>query len=51
MDNPINPLPVTELSEYEKLRISNIKEREEAMFASGFFEDINEYKRKIGFLS
>ena len=51
MDNPINPLPVTELSEYEKLRMSNIKEREEAMFASGFFEDINEYKRKIGFLS
>ena len=51
MDNPINPLPVTELSEYEKLRMSNIKEREEAMFASGFFEDINEYKRKISFLS
>ena len=51
MDNPICPFPVTELSEYEKLRMSNIKEKEAAIFSLGFFKDINEYKRKIRFLS
>ena len=48
MKTPIDPLPVTEVSEYEKLRMSNIKEREEAMLASEFFEDLNDYKRNIG---
>ena len=48
MDTPIQPLPEKELCEYEKLRESNIKERQEAMAASNFFEDINEYKTDIG---
>ena len=47
MNKPIDPLPVTGLCEYEKLRKSNIKEREEAMVAAGFF-DLN---RKIGLLT
>ena len=48
MNKPIDPLPVTGLCEYEKLRMSNIKEREEAMVAAGFFEDIKDLKRKMG---
>ena len=50
MNNPINPIPERELCEYEKLRMSNIEEREKAMAESGFFDDTNEYKRKIGML-
>ena len=48
MNNPIEPFPAGELCEYEKLRISNIQEREKAMAESGFFEDLNDYKRKVG---
>ena len=50
MNKPIDPLPVTGLCDYEKLIISNIKEREEAMVAAGFFEDMRDLKRKIGLL-
>ena len=48
MDTPVQPLPEKELCEYEKLRESNIKERQDAMAASNFFEDFNEYKNDIG---
>ena len=47
---PINPIPVRELCKYEKLRLSNIEEREKAMAESGFFDDMDDYKRKIGLL-
>ena len=40
MDRPIDPFPNQELCEYEKLREKNIKEREEAMAASGLFEKL-----------
>ena len=50
MKKPINPIPVRELCEYEKLRLSNIEEREKAMAESGFFDDMDDYKRKIGLL-
>lgn len=49
MNNPIQPLPERDLCEYEKLREKNIKEREEAMAACQFFEDMNDYKKEIGF--
>ena len=49
MATPINPLPETELCAYEKLREANIREREEAMKESGFFESLTEYKKEIGF--
>ena len=49
VNTPVQPLPERELCPYEKLRESNIKERQEAMEASGFFEDINNYKSEIGF--
>ena len=48
MNYPIDPIPERELCEYEKLRLSNIQEREKAMAESGFFDDINDFKRKIG---
>ena len=44
---PLDPLPVTELCAYEKLRESNIKEREEAMRQCGFFEDLEKAKNDI----
>ena len=47
-NTPISPLPEKDLCEYEKLREKNIKEREQAMLESGFFEDFNDYKKKIG---
>ena len=45
MNNPIAPIPAGELCEYEKLRISNIQERERAMAESGLFDDVNDYKK------
>ena len=36
---------------YEKLREKNIKEGEKAMFESGFFEDLDSYKKKMGLIS
>ena len=48
MKTPILPLPENELCDYEKIREGNIKEREEAMKESGFFEDLQKFKRKIG---
>ena len=50
MATPIDPLPEKELCEYEKLRNSNIREREKAMAESGFFDDLIDYKKKIGLL-
>ena len=48
MKTPLDPLPENELSDYEKLRDRNIKEREQAMIDSGFFEDLNAFKKEIG---
>ena len=50
MKRPINPLPESELCDYEKLREKNIKEREDAMRESGFYEGLLTYKRHIGLL-
>ena len=36
------------MCEYDKLLETNIKEREEAMEASQFFENLDSYKVKIG---
>ena len=47
---PLNALPERPLSEYEKIRESNIKEREDAMAKSGFFSDLLSYKKSIGFI-
>jgi hypothetical protein len=47
-NTPIRPFPEKELCDYEKFREKNIKEREQAMLESGFFEDFNDYKKKIG---
>ena len=49
MQHPVPPLPEKEMCEYEKLRENNIKEREKAMAESGYFEDLHNYKKKIGF--
>ena len=49
MQRPVMPLPVQELCEYEKVRVDNIKEREEAMANSGFFEKLMETKEEMGF--
>ena len=46
---PDLPLPDRELCQYEIVRNEIIKERQVAMRASGFFEDIDEYKNEIGF--
>lgn len=48
LNSPIDPFPEKELCEYEKLRERNIKEREQAMAESGFFEDLLDFKKKIG---
>ena len=45
---PLDPLPVRPLCEYEELREKNIKEREEAMAKSGFFDNLTSYKKEIG---
>ena len=41
-------VPIEALPEREKCD-KNIKERKEAMENSGFFEDLENYKKKIGF--
>ena len=48
MDTPVNRLPERELCAYEKIREDNIREREEAMAKSGFFETLTAYKKEIG---
>ena len=50
MEIPIKAFPKKELCDYEKLRIKNIQEREDAMVAAGFFNDLHVYKKKIGLL-
>ena len=37
------------MCEYEILRVGNIREREEAMAASKFFDNLISYKSEIGF--
>ena len=46
----IPPPQPSELSEYEKLRNRNIEKIKQAMKASGFFDDLHQYKKDIGFL-
>ena len=48
MKTPLGSLPEKELCEYEKIREGNIKERKQAMEESGFFEDLKQYKKKVG---
>ena len=48
MRTPLDPLLENELCEYEQMRDRNIKEREQAMIDSGFFEDLNAFKKEIG---
>lgn len=50
MEIPIKAFPKKELCEYEKLRLKNIQEREDAMVAAGFYDDLHAYKKKIGLL-
>lgn len=50
MNIPVTPNPETELSDYEKLRNSNIEERHQAMAESGYFVDLIDFKIKIGLL-
>ena len=47
---PLEPLPERELCPYEKVRENIIKERENAMIESGFFEDLLKAKKEMGFL-
>ena len=49
MAKPIDSLPVSEMCQYEKIRESIIKEREEAMAKCKFFENLSETKKEIGF--
>ena len=44
---PLQPLPERPLCEYEKIRENNIKEREDAMIAAGFYADLPEYKKDV----
>ena len=46
MKVPIEVPPVKEMSKYEKIRLNIIKEREQAMAESGFFDDLLRYKKK-----
>ena len=48
MKKLINLIPERELCEYEKLRMSNIEERENAMAECGFFDDLASFKSEIG---
>ena len=48
MDKPVNPLPAREMCLYERIREGNIKEREEAMAKSNFFEDLLDAKKDMG---
>ena len=50
MKKPLDPLPERELCDYEKLRESNINERQEAMAKCKFFQDLMEFKEEIGFI-
>ena len=50
MNTPVEPLPERALCAYEKLREKNIKEREDAMAESEFFENFNEFKIEIGLI-
>ena len=50
MKVPIEAPPVKEMSKYEKIRLNIIKEREQAMAESGFFDDLLQYKKSIGLL-
>ena len=49
MATPINCLPERDLCAYEKMREDKIREREEVMAKSGFFETLTAYKKEIGF--
>ena len=42
----MDSLPENETCDYENER--NIKERKQAMIYSGFFEDLNSFKKEIG---
>ena len=50
LKKPIPPIPVSERCPYEKVREQIIKERKDAMIESGFFDDLLNYKNKIGLL-
>ena len=50
METPIAAFPVKEKCEYEKLRDKIISERMQAMQEAGFFDDLNDYKQKIGMI-
>ena len=50
MNIPVAPNPQKELCDYEKLRNKNIEERQQAMADSGFFDDLLNFKVKIGLL-
>ena len=47
---PIDPFPEHELCAYEQLRENIIQEREKAMIECGFFEDLKNMKKDIGFV-
>ena len=49
MKLPIPPIPDRQLCPYEQLREDNIKEREDAMKKCGFFDDLKDTKKEIGF--
>ena len=51
LNKPLDPLPLRELCEHEKLRESIIKEREEAMAKCGFSQKLAECKKKIGLIN
>ena len=48
MSKPVDPLPIHEMCQYEKLRESRIKERETAMIESGFFDELMQMKKDFG---
>ena len=48
-NKPLEPLPEKPLSDYEKIREANIKEREILMIKAGFFTDLSACKKSIGF--
>ena len=48
MEQPVDPLPIHEMCQYEKLRESRIKERETAMIESGFFDELLQMKKDFG---
>ena len=48
METPVTPLPKRELCKYERIREDIIREREEAMAQSKFFENLEKTKTEIG---